>query len=522
MRKRITLLLLSAVCLIVIAALMLFNQIRYDVTVYKNQPEKPRIRPDYSNLVIPPDIAPMNFQIMEKGERFLVKLFTGPGDTVFVRSRSSSIEIPEKSWKKLIREARDRDLSYEIYVYQKAWIRYRRFSNHVAEEPIDRYVMYRFFRPNYRIQKEMQLIQRDLESYHESVVMTTRSTTSCVNCHTFNRNNPDQMLFHIRWGDAAGTIIAAGDSLRKVDTRTDFNQSPGTYPSWHPDGRVVAFSVNKVRQFFHALNLSRDVIDLASDIILFHTDSNKVTVNPNIASPEYMETYPNWSPDGRTLFFCRAPQIDSDFDLERTYREISYDLMKISYDADTGEFGTPEVLISASESHISCSQPRVSPDGKYILFSGANYGNFPILLGSSDLYLYNLQSGRYHRIAVNSNAPEGHHAWSENSRWIVFTSRRDNGLFTRLYFSHMDASGHFSKPFILPLKNPESYQTLFQTFSVPELITEPPHWHARQFLETALNPEKSLKARLDKSSSHADKQEPVPSEPVGSESGEVL
>ena len=489
------------IVLILAITWMLFSSCfnTYDVGGYTSSEKPPKIIPDYSDLVIPPNIAPMHFLVQDPGKKYLVKIYTDSNEVIRIQSRSPKIQIPQKEWRMLLDQHKGAVLYIDIFVYtsEGKWIKYNRISNRIAEEPIDRYLVYRFLRPNYTVQKEIMIRQRDLESFDESLVMTTKTISACINCHSFNNHNPSEMLFHIRWGSAAGMILAQDGRISKIDTRTEFNQSPGAYPSWHPDGHKVALSVNKVFQFFHATKDSRDVIDFSSDLIIYDTRSNTVSIDPKISSPLYMETFPNWSPDGNYLYFCRAPQLPPDFDLEKDYQTIKYDLMRVPYFPETEIWGEPETLVSAAQIDMSCSLPRVSPDGRYLLFTAAEYGNFPIFHSSSDLYLMNLDTKYIQRSCANSSAPEGYHCWSSNGRWIVFTSKRDNGVYTRLYFSYVDEKGTIYQPFILPQKDPEDNQLIVRSFSVPEFITKSVPFSAQEFIDAALDPANEKEASLD-------------------------
>ena len=113
-----------------------------------------------------------------------------------------------------------------------------------------------------------------------------------------------------------------------------------------------------------------------SDLILYKVDSNMVTACPAIASPRFMETYPEWSPDGRYLYYCRAPQPDINSSFEEMYSKIMYDLMRISYDIETDSWGKPEIVLSHKKTGLSFTQPRISPDGKYLACAMTKWGTF--------------------------------------------------------------------------------------------------------------------------------------------------
>lgn len=147
--------------------------------------------------------------------------------------------------------------------------------------------------------------------------------------------------------------------------------------------------------------------------------------------------------------------------------------MCVPYDIDKDSWSQPETVLAASETGMSVSEPRASPDGRYLLFCMSDYGGFPVYQPSSNLYLMELKSGNYRRLECNSGRGESWHCWSSNSRWIVFSSKRDNGLLARPYFSYIDPEGREHKPFVLPQKDPTFYDTWLKTYNVPELVTGP-------------------------------------------------
>lgn len=441
----------------------------------------PRMHPDYGGTVIPPNIAPLNFCVDEPGERYYVKAYSTRGKAVEVVSRTPRIRIPLRAWKELLDANRGEELRLDVYVkaVDGHWDRYEALSNRIAREEIDGYVVYRLFNSVYNLYEHMSIRQRSTEGYGEAVVWDNSSFGGCVNCHTFLSNRPDRMVIQTRstrrqYGNAM--LLVEGSTVRKLDTRTPFTSVPATYVSWHPSGRLLAFSANQVRQFFHTANTEvRDVVDLDSDLAICMTDSGTVTSTPGLCRPDRLETYPSWSPDGRYLYYCSAPVLWSD----RTeappehYSEVRYDLMRISYDLETGIWGEPETLLSSDRTGLSITLPRVSPDGRFLLFCMADYGCFPIHRSGADIYMMDLRSGSYDRLGANSDQADTWHSWSSNGRWFVFSSKRPDGLLARPYFAYVDQEGTVYKPFLLPQEDPAFYDDFLRTFNLPEFLVQP-------------------------------------------------
>ena len=88
--------------------------------------------------------------------------------------------------------------------------------------------------------------------------------------------------------------------------------------------------------------------------------------------------------------------------------------------------------------------------------------------------MIDLQNGEAKSMdALNSDNTESYHSWSSNGRWVVFSSRRNDGVFTRPFIAHVDAQGRASKPFELPSENPDYHQQLIKSYNVPELMRGP-------------------------------------------------
>jgi hypothetical protein len=429
----------------------------------------PRIRPDYSGSVVPPNIAPLNFIVGEQGRRFFVRIRSDEGSPIEIVSRSPKITIGQPRWRSLLQANRGKDLRLDVYAeVDGQWLEYQTIVNRIAEHAIDDHLVYRLTGPIHRWWCEVAVHQRDLTSYRESAVLDgTDLDFGCVNCHSFAANRPDPMLIGMRtkgFGHAA--ILVRGGEAKKIGTRFG-------YTAWHPTGRLAVYSINKVRQFFHAARPEvRDVVDLDSTLAYYVVEAESVKMVPGASDKERLETYPAWSPDGRYLYYSSAPVLwtDRDTNPPLRYAEVRYDLMRIGYDVDADAWGEPETVLSARETGLSILQPRVSPDGKWLLFCMCRYGCFPVYQPTSDLYMMDLETGEHRKLAINSPSSESWHSWSSNSRWIAFSTRRRGGVFTRCYLSFVDETGRAHKPFIFPRKDPESYDSLLKSISVPELV----------------------------------------------------
>ena len=443
------------------------------VDQYTSIPREAQIKPDYSNTVIPPNIAPLNFAIQEPGTKFFVKIHATNGTALDIRSRNPKIKIPIKQWKRLLEENKTNKLFFDIYAYRpkSGWQKYQSITNTIANEKIDSYLVYRFMRPIYNWWKSIGIYQQNLENYKTGVVLHGSSfSNGCLNCHTFLNNTPEKMTIGIRSANyGSATLVSSDNTVDKIGAKWG-------YTSWHPSGKVAAYSLNKVRQFFHTIGVEiRDVVDLDSAIAYYVTETHAVKTIGALSEKDRLETYPTWSPDGKYLYYCSAQILWEDRDTmpPEQYDQVKYDLMRISYDLETDEWGKSETVLSSQETGLSILLPRISPDGRYLVFAMCDYGCFPIYRPTSDLYIMDLQTGQYKKMPINSEYSEAWHSFSANSRWLAFSSKRRGGLFTRTYFTYIDENGAAHKPLILPQKDPTYYDSLLETYSVPELITEP-------------------------------------------------
>lgn len=444
----------------------------------------PGIFPDYAGVTIPQNIAPLNFRLTEKTEKAKA-IFSSAAYTFEVNARKGVFLIPPSSWHQLLQSSVGKDIQVRILTQiQGEWTGFPSFTLHIAKQPVDRYLAYRLIEPGYELWNRMGIYQRNLEDYAETPIIENKTSGyNCMNCHSFCMQNPDQMLFHMR-GSYPSTLLVEGEQVKKLNTKTPETLSPLVYPSWHPSGRYIAFSVNKTQQAFHANHKNRiEVYDEASDVVVYDKEKQEIVTTPLLSSEHAFETFPTFSPDGRTLYFCTADARP----MPQEYAEVRYNLCSVSFDPEQRRFGsTVDTLYNACALGKSVSFPRVSPDGNYLLFTSAAYGNFSIWHKDADLYMINLSTQSCYSLQeANSDDVESYHSWSSNSRWIVFSSRRTDGLYTRPYLAYIDENGQAAKPFLLPQKDPDFYHLLMKSYNLPEFITGKVKVSSRRIAQTA-------------------------------------
>lgn len=401
----------------------------------------PEIFPDYVGVTVPETMTDLRFEMADgremscKSERV--------GDTLFFHVRA---------WEKGSRTG----------------VAYAPFKVYISHDEIPPYIAYRLIEPGYEGWRNMGLYSRELASFKEKpIVLNSATGMGCVNCHNFPGGDPSRMMFHAR-GQGGGTIFKDGSELRLLNLTTVGPGRQGTYPAWHPSGRYIAYSSNSTQQSFPITGSQQvEVYDHFSDIILLDLQTDSVMTYAPLFNEDEMETFPAWSPEGDILYYCSAPQPEN---VATSRGDIRYALKAVRF--SDGEFVGEPWTVFESDS-LSVSFPRVS--GRWLLFTASAYGTFPIWHREADLWLLDLSDGSVRCVdEINSADTESYHSWSANGKWIVFSSRRVDGRYTRLFFSHFDGDGHFTKPFMLPQKDPQQNTLRLTSYNVPEFVNGNP------------------------------------------------
>ena len=434
------------------------------------------IEPDYAGVTVPANIAPLNFSY--GGAEPCALQVAGK----ILRGRKGLISFPRSLWKKLMATE---EVEMTLLVRKEGeWKAYEPFKIHVSQDRIDPYISYRLIPPGYQGWQKMGLYQRNLETYDQTPIVTNDLTGgNCMNCHTYCNGDPSKMVFHAR-ATFGGTMLIDGETIEKLNTKTDSTISALVYPYWHPSGDYVAFSVNKTLQAFYNHDPNRiEVFDNASDVVVYDIHGHRIAWSPLTRTEDRYETFPTFSPDGKWLYFCSAAAVP---EMPKDHRSVRYGLYRIAFNAADMSFGSElECVYDAPAEGFSVSFPRISPDGRYLCFTRHGYGNFSIWHKDADLWMINLETGeKWPLEAANSGDVDSFHTWTTDGRWLVFSSRRGDGLYTRPYFTHIGPGGQASKAFLLPQKDPKAYyKRQMESYNLPAFMTGPVEMPERRIVD---------------------------------------
>ena len=452
----------------------------------------PAIFPDYCNVTIPCNIAPLNFMLPADDYEECVARFITPDGKQQTYGNGVKVQIPESEWHDMLSASKGKSIKVEVWGKKNGeWLSFNPFEINVAEDPIDEYLSYRLIEPSYVAWTFMEIAQRNLTSFEETQIFNNEITSvdrekgQCINCHSYQNYKTDNMLFHVRLSNS-GTVIVNDGKVSKVNLKRDYTISSGVYPAWHPTEKLIAFSTNLTRQAFHTQNPNKiEVYDLASDMILYDVVKDSVSIVSNDST--LLEVYPTWSPDGKYLYYCKSvplPEEMKDKDIRTTYPKIQYNLYRRSFDIATHNFGDEELVYDAASSDKSVSLPRISPDGRYLLFAIGQYGCFHSRHHDGDIVCIPLDqyngapiqvetASKVDLSLVNSkDFSDSYPSWSSNGHWIMLASRRDDDNYSRVYFAYFK-NGKVGKAFMLPQEDPEHNTFLLKSYNRPEFMVEP-------------------------------------------------
>lgn len=459
----------------------------------------PNIFPDYCNVTIPCNIAPLNFMLPTGEYSECVARYTLPDGTQQTYGHGVKVQVPEEKWQEMRDASVGKSIKVEVWGKKNGkWLSFDPFTINVAKDPIDEYLSYRLIEPSYIVYDYMEIDQRTLTTFDESQIFNNKVACDdpkgqCINCHSYQNYKTDNMLFHARV-TRGGTVLVNNGKITKVNLKRDYTISAGVYPAWHPAAGLIAFSTNSTHQVFRMANRDKvEVYDSASDLVLYDVNNDSVSIICN--DPDLLEVFPTWSPDGKYLYYCKTISLPEDLrdkDIRSTYSYLKYNVYRRSFDLTNRNFGDEELIYDAASLEKSVSLPRISPDGRYLLFALGSYGCFHIWHHDADIVCLPLNqledapfpiadSTKIDLSGLNSEGfADSYPSWSSNGHWIMCASRRDDGNYSRVYFSYFH-DGKVEKAFELPQQDPEHNTWRLKSYNRPEFMVEPVKISAEEF-----------------------------------------
>lgn len=476
-------------------------------TSYNQGQQLPDIYPDYVGVTVPSNIAPLNFAIENEAEDYVTRIKAGNQEWVI---GGQSVVIEPEDWEAM--KQAGKTIFVEVFTCQAGkWTCHKSFNILVSKDSIDPYISYRLIAPSYVTYEGLTLNQRCLENFDETVIYGNMINTNerdgqCINCHSYQQYNPNRMQFHVRQ-HKGGTIINYDGKLEKLDMKVEGSVSAGVYPAWHPTLPLIAYSTNHTGQSFHTYDPQKiEVQDTYSDLILYDINAHEVMALEKDTND--LDCFPYWSPDGKYLYYCSAhyeqkdSSITKEFDLITHYQDVHYNLYRRAFDEKSHLFGPREMVYDCADT-CSATLPRISPDGRYLMFTRGDYGVFHIWHSSSELYMMDLQSNAVRCVSeLNSPEVESYHSWSSNGKWVIFSSRRYDGNFTRPFIAHLNEDGNFTRPFELPQADPRYHQVFLRSYNIPEFMSGPVTVRPQDFAEVVAGD--SIRATISPKSYHSD------------------
>jgi tetratricopeptide (TPR) repeat protein len=200
----------------------------------------------------------------------------------------------------------------------------------------------------------------------------------------------------------------------------------------------------------------------------YSRSAGELTPLPGADDPNFVQTSAFWSPDGKYLVYSRAAAKDpyAPGQKQATYAndpnetQIQYDLYRIPF--NDGKGGTPERVVGASENGMSNNFPKVSPDGKWIVFVECKNGL--LMRPDSKLTIVPFEGGTARPLASNLAVMNSWHTWSPNGHWLAFSSKTPY-LYTELYLTHIDGEGNASPAILV-----ENATASNRAVNIPEFV----------------------------------------------------
>ena len=450
-------------------------------TTYIETSDSLTIYPDYREVTIPANLAPINFMVDDASIDECIAQIDYPGG-VLTYGKGRKVIFDNDEWLKILQSSRGQSITITLYTrHEGQWSRHPAFNVHIADDEIDSWLSYRLIEPSYVAFEKIDIMQRNLTSFEEQAIASTHiggRKDQCINCHSYQNHKTENMVYHIRGAEGGTMLTYHGKTKLMKNLKREGMMSNPVYPAWHPTLPLLAFSINKTGQFFHTQSTAKvEVQDEESGLVLYDVERDKMTIIPS--AMEDLDNFPTWSPDGKKLSYTSAhydrqdSTVTLDRDLANHYTNVQYNLYVRDFDPENRTVGERILVLDMVSNNLSASLPRVSPDGNKLLYAAGQFGCFHIWHSDADIRCLNLQTMQIDSLQIlNSHRADSYPSWSNNGRWIILASRREDGNYSRVYISYYDAEGRAHKAFVVPQADPEHDKLLLRSYNRPETMIE--------------------------------------------------
>ena len=314
---------------------------------------------------------------------------------------------------------------------------------------------------------------------------------ACGNCHSFTADG-GTLAMDVDYANDKGSYavvdlaeetlltperIFSWSDYRKVDGVPTF----GLLAQISPDGRYVVGTV-KDRSIFLPKDdeyYSQLFFPIRGILCVHDREAGTFAPLPGADDPDLVQSNPSWSPDGKWIYFCRAPavplaELGDDpavvvprklaWEFVEEGRPFRFDIYRVPFNGGAG--GVAEAIEGASGNGRSNFFPRVSPDGRLLAFCRAD--NYMLLQPDSEIMIVHPEGGRPVRLFANTARMNSWHSWSPNSRWLVWATKA-RGPYTGLALARIDATGRSGPAIHLDRLRAEGY-----ALNIPEFFNADP------------------------------------------------
>ena len=332
---------------------------------------------------------------------------------------------------------------------------------------------------------------RNVADSKSRVVMTDLHT--CANCHSFSGNGKTLGLDMDGPQNDKG-LYAMVPVQQRMTIRTENMLSWSSFPTENgspvrvgfmsqvsPDGRHVVTTIrppgSKSPNFYYVANFKDyrflQVFYPTRGILAWYDrDAKKLQPLPGADDPRFVQASAVWSPDGKYLIFVRAEAKDpypadgkmAAYANDPAEVPMRYDLYRIPFNGGKG--GKAEPIEGASQNGMSNSFPKISPDGKWMVFVQARNGL--LMRPDSKLYIVPAGGGKARLMTCNTPLMNSWHSFSPNGHWLVFSSK-SRSPYTQMFLTHIDAEGNDTPAILI-----ENSTAANRAVNIPEFVNMPP------------------------------------------------